>query len=324
MATLFRFSLLATCLAASTSSYAQGIQSYPDKPITIVVPFTPGTGIDVLARTLGQKMSQRMGQAVIVDNKPGASGNIGTGIVAHAPADGYTLLMTVSTFVMNPGLFKQVPYDPITSFAPVAQTATGAQVFVVHPSFPAQNMTEAVALLKANPGKYTYASPGNGTPPHMAMELLKLNTGTDVMHVPYKGSAGAITDLLAGHINMMMLPINAALAHVKTGKVRILGVARAQRLAVTPDVPTLAEQGLPDIDVDLWFGLLAPAGTSPVVVDKINGEIKKILALPDVREALGKQGLVPAPGAPQVLAKLIQDDAARWADVVKKARITAD
>jgi tripartite-type tricarboxylate transporter receptor subunit TctC len=308
--------------AIPTGALAQA--AWPTRPITIVVPFTPGTGIDVLARTLGQKMSQRLGQPVIVDNKPGASGNIGTGAVANAAPDGYTLLMTVSTFVMNPSLYKSVPYDPVKSFAPVAQTATGAQVFVVHPSFPAKTMADAVKLFKSNPGKYTYASPGNGTPPHMAMELLKLNTGTDVLHIPYKGSAGAITDLLAGEVNAMILPVNAVLGHVKSGKIRMLGVAREKRLAVAPDVPTFAEQGLPDIDVDLWFGLLAPAGTPPALVTRLNSEINQILAMPDVRETLDKQGLVPAPGRPEALGTLVKNDFARWANVIKKAKITAD
>jgi tripartite-type tricarboxylate transporter receptor subunit TctC len=318
--------LLLAGAAAAAALPAIGLAqpAWPVRPITIVVPFTPGTGIDVLARTLGQKLAQRLGQPVLVDNKPGASGNIGTGSVANAVPDGYTLLMTVSTFVMNPSLFKSVPYDPVKSFVPVAPTATGAQVFVVHPSFPANTLADAVKVFKSSPGKYSYASPGSGTPPHMAMELFKLNTGIDMLHVPYKGSAGAITDLLGGEVQAMVLPVNAALGHARTGKIRMLAVAKDKRIAVAPDTPTFAEQGVPNTDVDLWFGLLAPAGTPAAVVAKLNSEINQILAMSDVHEALDKQGLIPAPGRPEALGTLVKNDFVRWADVIRKAKITGD
>jgi tripartite-type tricarboxylate transporter receptor subunit TctC len=298
--------------------------AWPTKPIKIIVPFTPGTGIDVLARTLGQKLSERLGQPVVVDNKPGASGNIGTGSVATSAPDGYTLLMTVNTFVINPSLYKSVPYDPIKSFVPVAPAAVGALTFAVHPSFPAKTLAEAVKLIKANPGKYSYASPGNGTPQHLTMELFKLNTGTDILHVPYKGSAGAITDLLGGAVQAMVLPVHSALAHAKTGRIRMLAVAQDKRAAIAPDVPTFAEQGVPNSNVDLWYGLLAPAGTPTAVVDKLNGEINSILALPEVREVLDKQGLIPTPGKPGALGTLVKNDFARWAEVIRQAKITAD
>lgn len=298
--------------------------AWPTKPIKIIVPFTPGTGIDVLARTLGQKLSERLGQPIVVDNKPGASGNIGTGSVATSAPDGYTLLMTVNTFVINPSLYKSVPYDPIKSFVPVAPAAVGALTFVVHPSFPAKTLAEAVKLIKANPGKYTYASPGSGTPQHLAMELFKLNTGTDILHVPYKGSAGAITDLLGGAVQAMVLPVHSALSHAKTGRIRMLAVAQDKRAAIAPDVPTFAEQGVTNSNVDLWYGLMAPAGTPAAVVDKLNGEINSILALPDVRETLDKQGLIPTPGKPEALGTLAKNDFARWAAVIKQAKISAD
>jgi tripartite-type tricarboxylate transporter receptor subunit TctC len=298
--------------------------AWPAKPIKIIVPFTPGTGIDVLARTLGQKLSERLGQPVVVDNKPGASGNIGTGGVATAAADGYTLLMTVNTFVINPSLYKSVPYDPIKSFVPVAPAAVGALTFAVHPSFPAKTLAEAVKLFKANPGKYTYASPGSGTPQHLAMELFKLNTGTDILHVPYKGSAGAITDLLGGEVQAMVLPVHSALSHAKTGRIRMLAVAQEKRATIAPDVPTFSEQGVPNSSVDLWYGLMAPTGTPAAVVDKLNGEINSILALSDVRETLDKQGLTPTPGKPEALGALVKNDFARWAEVIRKAKITAD
>lgn len=317
---LLAAAIVSTALSASAIAEA----AWPSRPITIVVPFTPGTGIDVVARVLGPKLSQRLGQPVIVDNKPGASGNIGTVSVANAAPDGHTLLMTVSTFVMNPNLFKSVPYDPVKSFTPVAPTATGAQAFVVTPSFPAKTLAEAIKVFKANPGKYSYASPGSGTPPHLAMELVKLNTGIDVLHIPYKGSAGAITDLLSGQVQAMILPINAALGHVKSGKLRMLAVAQDKRVAVAPGVPTFPEEGLPNTDVGLWFGLLAPAGTPAAIVARLNSEINRILAMPDVSDALDKQGLIPAPGRPEALGSLVKADFARWSDVIRKANISAD
>lgn len=317
--------LLAGALAAAALPGASLAQDgWPGKPITVVVPFTPGTGIDVLARTIGQKLSQRLGQPVVVDNKPGASGNIGTGVVANAAPDGYTLLMTVNTFVMNPSLYKSVPYDPVKSFVPVAPAAVGALTFAVNPSFPANSLADAVKLFKANPGKYTYASPGNGTPQHMAMELLKLNIGIDLLHVPYKGSAGAITDLLSGEVHAMILPVHSALSHAKSGKLRMLAVAQDKRVSVAPDVPTFAEQGVPNSEVDLWYGMMAPAGTPPAVVTRLNTEINRILAMPDVRDALDKQGLTPIPGKPEDLGALVRKDYSRWADVIKRAKIVAD
>jgi tripartite-type tricarboxylate transporter receptor subunit TctC len=309
-------------LALPTTGTAE--TAWPAKPIKIIVPFTPGTGIDVLARTLGQKLSERLGQPVVVDNKPGASGNIGTGGVATSAPDGYTLLMTVNTFVINPSLYKSVPYDPVKSFVPVAPAAVGALTFAVHPSFPAKTLADAVKLFKANPGKYTYASPGSGTPQHLAMELFKLNTGTDILHVPYKGSAGAITDLLGGEVQVMVLPVHSALTHAKAGRIRMLAVAQDKRAPIAPDVPTFAEQGVTNSNVDLWYGLMTPTGTPAAVVDKLNGEVNAILAMPDVREALDKQGMIPTPGKPEALGTLVKNDFARWAEVIKRAKITAD
>jgi tripartite-type tricarboxylate transporter receptor subunit TctC len=320
-----RFFLLAGALAALALPGAGMAQAaWPSKPIKVVVPFTPGTGIDVLARTLGQKLTERLGQPVVIDNKPGASGNIGTGSAATAEPDGYTLLMTVNTFVSNPSLYKSVPYDAVKSFVPVAPAAVGALTFAVHPSFPAKTLAETVKLLKVNPGKYTYASPGNGTPQHLAMELLKLNTGTDILHVPYKGSAGAITDLLAGEVQMMILPVHSALSHAKAGRLRMLAVAQPKRAAIAPDVPTFGEQGVLHSEVDLWYGLMAPAGTPASVVTKLNSEINAILAMPDVRESLDKQGLIPTPGRPEALGTLVKDDFVRWAKTIKQAKIAAD
>jgi tripartite-type tricarboxylate transporter receptor subunit TctC len=319
-----RFLLLASALALPAVVFAQSGSAWPTKPITIVVPFTPGTGIDVLARTIGPKLSKRLGQPVIVDNRAGASGNIGTEYAAHAAPDGHTLLMTVNTFVMNASLYKSVPYDPVKSFVPVAPTAVGALTFAVNPTFPAKTLGEAIKLFKADPGKYTYASPGKGTPQHLAMELFKLNTGVDMLHVPYKGSAGAITDLLGGQVQAMILPVHSALALAKSGKLRMLAVSQDKRVPVAPNVPTFAEQGVKNANVDLWFGLLAPAKTPSAIVNRLNSEINQILAMPDVKEALSKPGLTPTPGKPEALATLVKNDFVRWADVIKRAKITAD
>ena len=316
--------MAAAALASGVLPAAWAQDKWPARTLTIVVPFTPGTSMDVLARTLGPHLSAALGQSVIVDNRAGASGNIGTGYVANAAPDGYTLLMTVSTLVMNPSLFKAVPYDPIGSFAPIGRTAVGTLVFAVHPDFPARSLDEAIQRFRSSPGKYAYASPGNGTPQHLAMELFKLNARADLLHVPYKGSAGAITDLLGGQVSAMILPANTALVHKQAGKLRVLGVLQDKRIPVMPDVPTLAEQGVGNTDVDLWFGLLAPARTPADVVARLNKEMNLVLAKPEVREALDKQGLSVAKGTPKELGQLIADESVRWARVIKTAGITAD
>ncbi|VCU68706.1 Tripartite tricarboxylate transporter family receptor [Pigmentiphaga humi] len=319
-----RRALLATLLAAAAPWSAPVAAAWPERPVTIVVPYTPGTSMDTLARTLGPKLSQKLGQPVIVENRPGASGNIGTGFVANAAPDGHTLLMTVSTFVMNPSLFKSVPYDPLKSFAPVGRVAVGTLVFAVNPDFPATTLAQAIQAFRDRPGHYAYASPGNGTPQHLAMELFKLHTGVDLMHVPYSGSAGAVTDLLGGQVQAMILPANTALGHKQAGKLRVLATTQEKRIEVMPDVPTLAEQGVRGAEVDLWFGMLAPKSTPQAVVARLNREVNEILAMPEIRQSLDKQGLIVAPGTPEAFGELVADEYARWAQVIKKARITAD
>jgi tripartite-type tricarboxylate transporter receptor subunit TctC len=310
-------------LAASPGS-AWSQPRWPTRPITIVVPFTPGTGIDVIARAIAPKLHERLGQAVIVENKPGASGTIGFGFVANSAPDGHTLLLTANGFVISPSLIKNVPYDPVRSFVPIALTATGALALAVHPAFPAKTLKEAVQLFKSNPGKYSYASPGNSTPHHLAMELFKINTGTSIVHIPYKGTAGAFTDLIGGQVQAMIVGVHVAMPHVKAGRLRMLAVAQQERVANAPDMPTFTEEGVRNSDVDLWYGLLAPAGTPPAVVTLLNQQVNEILALPDVRASLAGQGLDPIQKPPQVLADLIARDLVRWADVIRKANITAD
>jgi len=318
--------LLLLPLAMIGSTGAGGAQAtFPDKPIRIIVPFTPGTGIDILARTLGQKMGEDWKIAVIVENKPGASGNIGTEAAAKAQPDGYTLLMTASTIVLNRSLFKSIPYDPVKDFAPVAPLAIGRLALVTHPSVAAKSVNEFVALAKREPGKLNYGSPGNGTPHHLAMELFKSRTGIDVVHVPYKGTAGAVSDLIGGQIQVMFLPVHVALPFVTAGKLNMLAAGGTERASATPNVPSLAEAaGVRDIDTDIWYALYAPAGTPKAIIDKLNGEMNALLHARDMAETLARQGLQPTGGTPDELARLTRTDLARWSAVVREAKIQPD
>lgn len=299
---------------------AQG--SYPQRPIRFVVPYTPGTGVDILARLLGDKLGARWNAGVVVENRAGASGNIGTDAVAKAPPDGHTLLMTSSTFVVNRSLFRAIPYDPVRDFTPVAPLALGSLALVVHPSVQAKSVAELVALARANPGKLNYGSPGAGTPHHLAMELFKQAAGIDLVHIPYKGTGPAVTDLLGGQIGVMFLPVHVALPQAQSGNLRMLAAGGSLRPRATRDVPTLAEAaGIRGIDVDIWYALYAPAGTPREVVAKLNRELNAILRLDEVRDALAKQGLATTGGTPQQLAELTASDLTRWAKVVREAGI---
>jgi tripartite-type tricarboxylate transporter receptor subunit TctC len=323
MAMIDRRSLLlagASCLVTSPV-LAQGISA---RTITIVVPFTAGTGIDILARLTAEHLQQRWQQSVIVENKPGASGNIGTLQVARAEPDGHTLLMTVNTFVMNAALFKSLPYDPQKSFTPIVEVATGSLALAVHPSIAAASVAEFVAYAKSRPDDIAYASPGRGTPQHLAMELLKLKTGINIRHVPYTGSAGAVRDLVGGHVQTMFMPLHTALPLVRDNQVRVLAIGSPSRSAMAPDISTLVEQGVADFDVDLWYGLLAPAQTSSEIIDRYNAVLNEILAQPSVREALAKQGMTTKGGASAPLATLIARDGPRWRKVIEDAGITPE
>jgi tripartite-type tricarboxylate transporter receptor subunit TctC len=299
-------------------------QSYPSRTITIIAPFSPGTGIDILARTCGQKLSERWGVPVVVDNKPGASGNIGTELAARAAGDGYTLMMTATTFALNPALSKKAQYDPLKSFTPVSLVATGVLSFAVSANTPAINIGEFVALAKSNPGKLNYASSGNGTPQHLTMELFKLTAGVDIIHVPYKGAAEAMKDLAGGYVDAMILPVHTVAPLVHAGKVRLLAVLNDERSPVFPAVPTLRDAGYPEVESSVWYGLMAPATTPAVIVRKLNGEISAILALADVKEILGRQGLAPVGGQPERLSRLVGAELERWRRVIAQAKIRAD
>jgi len=308
---------------ATACAYAQ--EPFPSRPVKLVVPFTPGTGIDILARTLGQKLGDEWKVAVVVDNRPGASGNIGTEAVAKSPPDGYTLLTTANTIVLNRSLFATIPYDPIKDFVPVAPLAIGRLALVVHPSLNVKTVPDLIALAKANPGKLNYASPGNGTPHHLAMELFKSKSGIAIVHVPYKGSAQAVQDLLGGQVGVMFLPVHVALPQVEAGKLVMLSAGGTARSSATPNVPSLAEAvGIRDIDTDIWYGLYAPAKTPGAIVDRVNADVNRLLKLPDVVDTLAKQGLQPTGGPPAALEQLTRSDLERWSVVVREAKIQAD
>jgi len=301
-------------------------QTFPSRPVTLVVPFTTGTGIDILARVIGPRLSERWKQPVVVENKPGASGNIGADAVAKAAPDGYTLMVTVNTYTITPALFKDMPYNAATDLAPISKIAVATYTFAVNPAvFPANNMREAIALIRANPGKYYFASPGNGTPHHVGMELIKQRLGLDVTHVPYKGFAGAMTDLVGGQVQMMFTLIHSSIPYVRAGKIRALAVTGAKRSPQFPEAPTFREQGIDFMDdVDAWYAVMAPGKTSPELVARLNADVNAVMGIPEVRENLIKQGLIPSTSTPGELAALIKADLARWAKVVADAKITLD
>jgi tripartite-type tricarboxylate transporter receptor subunit TctC len=289
------------------------------------VPFAPGGGIDVLGRTLGQKLSERWKQPVVIENKPGASGNIGTDIVAKAAPDGYTLLMSVNTIVMVPNLNKKTPYDPVRDFTPIAPVALGQLALVVPPSRNIKTVAELVAQAKKEPGKFNYGSPGNGTPHHLAMELFKQRGGMELTHIPYKGSDGLLNGILGGQVDAAFFPVHQALANFQAGRIVMLSAGGTKRSSVAPNVPSLAEAaGISDIDVDMWYAMYLPAGAAKEVVAKLNSEVNAILKLPEVAEALARQGLQPTGGTPEELANLTRTDLERWGKVVREAHISAD
>jgi tripartite-type tricarboxylate transporter receptor subunit TctC len=314
---------LAALFLATLAGVAAGEEQWPTRPVHIVVPYTPGTGADILARVLGPKLAERWKAAVVTDNKPGATGNIGADAVAKSPADGYTLLLTATSFTTNPAL-KPAPFDPVKDFAPIALLATGALGVYINPEVPAKNMRDFVALVKSQPGKLYYSSPGNGGPQHLAMELLKLETGMDIIHVPYKGAAGAITDLVGGQVQAMISALQTVAPHVKNARLRMLAVMSSHRAEAFPDVPTLKEAGLPDLEVETWYAIFAPAGTPAAIVARVNRDVNELLKEADVRAVLAKQGLEPAGGTPQALGARVERDLASWTRVVKAAGIKAD
>ena len=313
--------LAAGCVA---SAGAQGGTAWPQRNVQIVVPFTPGTGADILARLIGPRLSERWKFAVITDNRAGATGTIGAEVVAKAAPDGHVLLLTATAFGMTPSLHPKLPYDPSRNFAPVVLVATSSLALLVHPQLPVKTVRDFIQLAKRRPGALLYASPGNGGPQHLTMELFKLEAGIDIVHVPYKGFAGAMTDLVGGHVQAMISALQSAQPYVTGGRLRMLGVTSAERSPAFPDVPTLKEQGMPALEVYTWYALFAPAATPATAVSKINADINAQLQQPEVRELLEKQGMTPAGGPPERLGELIKTELSRWARVVKAANIKPD
>jgi len=292
-------------------------QTYPSKPVRLIAPFPPGGGVDIIARLLAQKFSEGFGVPFIVDNRPGAGGAIGTEILAKAPADGYTIGLVSGSHAINPVLHSKLPYDTLRDFASITMAAISPALLVVHPSTPARNVKELIALAKAAPRKLTYASPGNGTPPHLAAELFRTMAGVELVHVPYKGNAQVMTDLISGQVFLSFPVIAAALPHVKTGRLRGLAVSGRTRASVLPDMPTVAESGLPGFETSSWYALLSPAGTPPAVLTRLHAEAVRVLQLPDVRSRLLAMSLDPVGNRPEELTATIKTEMEQWGRVVK-------
>jgi tripartite-type tricarboxylate transporter receptor subunit TctC len=314
----------AAAIAIAVPADAQ-TSAYPTKPIRLIVPFPPGGATDIIARAVAQKLSETWGQSIIVDNRPGAGGNIGTELVAKAAPDGYTLEMgTVGTHAINASLYAKIPFDNVKDFAPIILVAGVPNVLEVTPSLPVNSVQELIAYAKANPGKLNFASSGNGTSIHLSGELFKVMTGVQMTHVPYKGSAPALQDLIAGQVQLMFDNLPPSLPQIKAGKLRALAVTSATRAPALPDVPTVAESGLPGFEASSWFGLLAPAGTPPAIIAKINTEVATWLASPEGKEKLASIGANAAGGSPEDFARHIHAETTKWAKVVKESGAKVD
>ena len=309
----FLFSALATA------------QSYPSKPIHLIVPFPPGGPTDIVGRMVGQKLSEGIGQPVVVENRPGAGGTVGSASVAKAPADGYTLLYgSTSTLAIAPSLYRNLAYDPFKSFAPISLVSSGPIIVAVNSQVPANTLKEFIDLAKKQPGKLNYSSGGNGTPPHLAGELFKTIAGVDLLHIPYKGGGPAINDVAAGQVQAVFEGQVALMPHLQSGRIRALAITGAKRNPALPQVPTMAEAGLPKYDANFWSGVVAPAGTPPETISRLNAVLVKALQSPEVRETLLRQGLEPAGNTPREFASHIAAEAEKWAAVVKTSGAKLD
>jgi tripartite-type tricarboxylate transporter receptor subunit TctC len=300
-------------------------QAWPSRAVRIVVPFGPGGSADFVGRLLGQRLTETLGQPVIVENRPGAGAMLGNEVVAKSPPDGYTLTIgTLGPFAVNQSLFRKVPYDSQRDFAPITLTGASSHVLVVHPAMPVKSMTDLIALAKQRPGQMTFASSGIGNATHLTGELFKSMAGLDVVHVPYKGGGAAVADLIGGHVAFSFASMPSAMPHVRAGRLRALAVAPAQRVSTAPELPTVAESGLPGFSSEDWQGVLAPAKTPQDIVMRLNGEIHKVLGAPEVREKLDAQGFQVRLSTPQQFSDLIRSESAKWAKIVKEANIRID
>jgi tripartite-type tricarboxylate transporter receptor subunit TctC len=318
--------VLLVCLAFSVclAPLAATAQTYPSKPVRMIVPWAPGGTTDILARVIGQKMSEKWGQPVIIDNRGGAAGNIGTEAAVRAPADGYTLLLgTMSSHAMNQFLYTGMTFDPVNDLAPISLVANVATVLVVHPSLPVANVTELIALARARPGQLNFASGGVASFNQLCAELLKITAKIDIVHVPYKGGAPAVADLVGGKVDLLFTGAPVTMSHIKAGRLKLLAVTDSQRSAALPDTPTLGET-VPGYEFNNWYGIMAPAATPKPLVEALNAETLRILGLPEVREKLSGLGADPMPGTPQKFGAVMKADAEKWGRIIKQVGVRAD
>ncbi len=300
-------------------------QNYPVKPIRLIVPYPPGGPTDLVGRSVGQKLTEAWGQQVVVENRAGAASAVGTEVAARAPADGYTLLLGTSAgFCINPALGGKLPYDAERDFAPITLLVINPQILVVHPSMPVNSVKALIALAKSRPGQINYASVGNASPQHLGMEMLKKMTGIDMVHVPYKGTAPAVTDILAGNVSLMFNSMPSVLPQARAGRLRGLAVSSAQRSAAAPDIPTVAEAGVPGFDYVTWYGLFAPAGTPRDVVNRLNSAVAKILAEPDLAKRFASQGAEPLSNTPDQLAQYRRAEYERWRKLIAEMKLKVE
>jgi tripartite-type tricarboxylate transporter receptor subunit TctC len=300
-------------------------QTYPVKPVRLVIPYPPGGGSDTIGRPLAQKMSEGLGQQIVVENRGGANGNIGMETVARSAPDGYTLVFALTAqLAINPGLYRKIPYDPVRDFAPVSLLGSGGYLLVVHPSLPVRSLKELIALSRARPGQIAYSSSGNGSGGHLAIELMNSMAGIKMLHVPYKGGGPALMDLIAGQVQVLFATQLASWPHVQSGRVRALAVSTAKRPESVPDLPTIAEAGLPGYDSGVWYGVLAPAGTPRDIIIRLNGEVVRALGQPDYRKLLVGNTIEPIGSPPEQLGQYIQSELVKWAKVIKSAGVRID
>lgn len=308
----------------SLSGLACHAQNYPAKPVRLLIGFSPGGGADIVARSLTPRMTEALGQQVVVENRPGANGIIAAEVAAKSPPDGYTLLIAPGNYAFAPAMVAKLPFDMTTAFAPVGQIAETPLLAVVHPSLPVRNIAQLLALAKSRPGQLTYASGGIGGSGHLATELLRSLTQVDLVHVPYKGNGAAITDLIGGQVSMCFCTLPSVITHARSGRLRALAVTTARRSAAAPDIPTLAEAGVKDYDMSQWYGLLAPAGTPAAIIERLNAEVGKALNHPETRNRLQGEGAEPAGGTAQAFGAFFRAEIAKWTRVVQKAGIRVE
>ena len=321
-----RLACAALAAAAAGATFAQAPstgsgQAYPGKPVRMVVPSSAGGGTDIVARIIAPELSKRLGQQVVIDNRPGAGSMIGIEVAARSPADGYTLLMGLSTLAINSALYKKVPYDPVRDFAPITQAVSSASIIVVHPSIPVKTLKELIAFARARPGQLNYASAGTGTYPHMTMELFLSMAGLKMVHIPYKGTAPAMIDMVGGQVSTMAATVLTGMPHIRSGRLRPLGITSSARSSVVPEIPTIAEAGLPGYESVQWYGMLAPAKTPRDIVTRLHAEATRVLQQPEIKARLAADGADTVGSSPEEFARYIQSELVKWAKVAREAGI---